>query len=223
MSLRIMVFLKDSILMMTSLILCCGLSMTVAERSHAASSLDEQVSAFLKSSQRSWSGWNVPYEDGKILHDLVLKGGLRNILEIGTSTGHSTIWLAWAASKTGGKVTTIEIDKGRHDIALKNFKKAGVESYIDARLADAHDLVPTLRGPFDFVFCDADKEWYLQYFKDVRSKMLVNGCFTAHNVSWSNDQGIKSFLDYVKKDRQFKTRIERGSGEGIAISCKVSE
>ena len=181
------------------------------------------MSAFLNSSQRSWSDWNVPYEDGKILHDLVLKGGFKNILEIGTSTGHSTVWLAWAASKTGGTVTTIEIDKGRHDIARKNFKKAGVESYIDARLADAHDLVPALKGPFDFVFCDADKDWYLQYFKDVRQKIPLNGCFTAHNVSWSNDPGIKSFLDYVKKDPQFRTRIERGSGEGISISCKVSE
>jgi caffeoyl-CoA O-methyltransferase len=209
--------------MITCLILCCAAIMATEGRAYGASGLDAQVSAFLNSSQRSWSDWNVPYEDGKILHDLVLKGGFKNILEIGTSTGHSTVWLAWAVSKTGGTVTTIEIDKGRHDIARKNFSKAGVESYIDARLADAHDLVPALKGPFDFVFCDADKDWYLQYFKDVRQKLLLNGCFTAHNVSWSNDPGIKSFLDYVKKDPQFRTRIERGSGEGISVSCRVSE
>ena len=111
-------------------------------------------------------------------------------------------------------MTTVEIDKGRHEIARKNFKKAGVESYIDARLADAHDLVPVLKGPFDFVFCDADKDWYLQYFKDLRPKIRLNGCFTAHNVLWSNDGDIKKFLDYVKQDPQFRTTIERGSGEG---------
>ena len=74
--------------------------------------LDARVSRFLEEARLSWSDWNIPYEDGKILYNLVLQGRFRNILEIGTSTGHSTIWLALAASKTGGKVTTIEIDRG---------------------------------------------------------------------------------------------------------------
>ena len=64
------------------------------------------------------------------------------------------------------------------------------------------------------MFCDADKDWYLQYFKDLRPKIRLNGCFTAHNVLWSNDGDIKKFLDYVKGDPQFRTTIERGSGEG---------
>ena len=51
----------------------------------------------------------------------------------------------------------------------------------DARLADAHELVRTLKGPFDFVFCDADKDWYLQYFLDLESKISLKGCYTAHN------------------------------------------
>ncbi len=183
--------------------------------------LDARVSRFLRDARSSWSDWNVPYEDGKILHDLVVKGKFRNILEIGTSTGHSTIWLAWAAAKTGGRVTTIEIDRGRYQTALENFRKAGVESYIDARLGDAHTLVPALKGPFDFVFSDADKEWYLQYFLDVAPKMSAGGCFTAHNVLWRSDQGIRKFLDHVKSDPAFHTVIERGSGEGISISCRT--
>ena len=211
------------VLMIMSLFICSAAIIAEGVPTQGASNLDAQVSRFLKESRDSWSYWNVPYQDGKILYDLVLKGGFKNILEIGTSTGHSTIWLAWAASKTGGMVTTIEIDSGRHEIARKNFKKAGVESYIDARLADAHELVPALKGPFDFVFCDADKDWYLQYFKDVRKKIPINGCFTAHNVLWSNDSGIREFLEGVKQDSQFRTTIERGSGEGISISCRVSE
>jgi len=70
------------------------------------SALDAQVTHFLRENRHLWTGWNVPYEDGKILYDLVIKGRFKNILEIGTSTGHSTTWLAWAAAKTGGKVTT---------------------------------------------------------------------------------------------------------------------
>ncbi len=185
--------------------------------------LDGRVSRFLRDARSSWSDWNVPYEDGKILHDLVVKGNFKNILEIGTSTGHSTIWLAWAAAKTGGRVTTIEIDEDRYRTALENFKKAGVAPYIDARLADAHTLVPALKGPFDFVFSDADKEWYLQYFLDAAPKISPNGCFTAHNVLWRSNPDIRKFLDYVKSDRRFRTVVERGSGEGISISCMTAQ
>jgi len=187
-----------------------------------SSDLNAQVSRFLKDSRHSWTGWNVPYEDGKIIHEIIMKGQFKNILEIGTSTGHSTIWLAWAAAKTGGKVTTIEIDRERYRTALENFKKAGVASYIDARLADAHDLVRTLKGPFDFVFCDADKDWYTQYFIDLAPKISVGGCYTAHNAL-RGGRDVERFLDYVKGDSRFRTTIERGSGEGISISCKIAE
>jgi len=187
-----------------------------------SSTLDLQVSSFLRENMHSWTGWNVPYEDGKILHDLVVKGKFKNILEIGTSTGHSTIWLAWAASKTGGKVTTIEIDRERYRHALENFSKAGVKRYIDARLGDAHDLVRVLNGPFDFVFCDADKDWYLQYFIDIAPKMSIGGCYTAHNTL-RGGRDVERFIDYVKRNPKFLTTIERGSGEGISISCKIAD
>jgi caffeoyl-CoA O-methyltransferase len=184
--------------------------------------LDAQVSRFLKDARHSWTGWNVPYEDGKILHDLIMKGQFRNILEIGTSTGHSTIWLAWAAAKTGGKVTTIEVDRGRYTTALENFKKAGVEPYIDARLADAHELVRVLIGPFDFVFCDADKDWYLQYFIDLTPKLSIGGCYTAHNAL-RGGRDVEKFLEYVNRNHKFRTTIERGSGEGISVSYKIAD
>ncbi len=185
-------------------------------------SLDAKVEQFLESNRHRWNAWNVPFEDGKILYGLVVTGRFKNILEIGTSTGHSTIWLAWAASKTGGKVVTIEIDLGRHRVALENFKKAGVEAYVDARLADAHDLVKQLPGTFDFVFNDADKEWYLNYFKDLDAKVAVGGCFTAHNTLRIYAQEVKDFLEYVKSKPNYRTRIEQGSGEGISISCKTA-
>jgi caffeoyl-CoA O-methyltransferase len=183
--------------------------------------LDLRISRFLNDSRNTWSAWNVPYEDGKILYDLVLKGNYKNIMEIGTSTGHSTIWLAWAASKTGGRVTTIEIDRGRFEEALNNFKKAGVAPYIQAHLGDAHVLVPKQPGGFDFIFCDADKDWYIQYFIDLKKKISPGGCFAAHNVLWSHDPHIRQFLDHVQKDSEFRTTILKGSGEGFSLSCRV--
>lgn len=183
--------------------------------------LDRKVEAFLSAERGRWDYLNVPYQDGQILHDLVLKGGYRRILEIGTSTGHSTVWLAWAAAKTGGKVTTIEIDRGRHERALANLKRAGVAEYVDARLDDAHDLVKTLPGPWDFVFQDADKEWYLQYFLDLEGKMAPGGCYTAHNVARPYARQVTEFLDYVKNRQGFGLRFAEGaSSEGISISCR---
>ena len=79
---------------------------------------DAKVRAFLDVQKGSCRDMNVPESDGKLLYDLIVQNRYKDILEIGTSTGHSTIWLAWACSKNGGKVTTIEIDEGRHRQAL---------------------------------------------------------------------------------------------------------
>jgi caffeoyl-CoA O-methyltransferase len=205
------------------LITIAGAHQSKAQPGPRTDSLDAKVKAFLDGARREWREQNVPYEDGQILYDLVVQNGFRNILEIGTSTGHSTIWLAWAASKTGGKVITIDIDRNRYEKALENFRKAGLDQYIDARLADAHELIKTLPGPFDFVFSDADKEWYPQYFKDLDPKIMVNGCFTAHNVLRSWVPQIGEFLEYAKARPNYRTRIEKGGGEGISISCKTAE
>ena len=209
----------------TTIILAVLLSpgLSQGEQTVPAGDLDARVGKFLKDARGSWVDLNVPYEDGKILHDLIVKGNFRNILEIGTSTGHSTIWLAWAAARTGGKVTTIEIDRERHETALANFRKAGVSAYIDARLGDAHKIVPTLKGPFDFVFCDADKEWYLKYFLDLEPKLAPNACYTAHNVLRNGGPEVAEFVAYVKRLPAYRTTIERGSGEGISLTCKTGK
>jgi len=182
--------------------------------------LDRRVQAFLDAERDKWNYLNVPYQDGKILHDLVVQGGHKAILEIGPSTGHSTVWLAWAAAKTGGRVVTIEIDRGRYERALANLKRAGVADYVDARLADAHDLVKLLPGPWDFVFQDADKEWYLQYFRDLEAKMAPGGCYTAHNVARPYARQVVEFLDYARKRPGVSFRFAEGASvEGISVSC----
>ena len=181
--------------------------------------LDAKVEKFLKDHKRDWHDLNVPYEDGKVLHDLIVKNKYTSALEIGTSTGHSTIWLAWAMSKTGGKVITIEINESRHKQALRNIAEAGLSDYVDARLGNAHDIVKQLSGPFDFAFSDADKEWYKQYFMDVDSKLKVGGCFSTHNVT--DGLADDDFLNYVKAHPKYKTTIDRSSRAGIMISYKI--
>jgi caffeoyl-CoA O-methyltransferase len=191
------------------------------------SGLDEKVRKFLDENRGKWYDMNVPETDGKLLYDLIIKGNYRNALEIGTSTGHSGIWIAWALSKTGGKLITIEIDERRYKEAVENFKKAGLSGFVDARRADAHQLVKELKGPFDFVFSDADKDWYKNYFIDIEPKLKVGGCFTAHNVydrpgRGSFRSGQQEFLEYVKSLKNYETTVY-SEGSGLSVSYKKAE
>jgi predicted O-methyltransferase YrrM len=192
------------------------------------SALDEKVKKFLSNHEGKWHDLNVPAVDGQTLHDIIIKGNYKSALEIGTSTGHSGIWIAWALSKTGGKLITIDIDEVRYKTALENFKEAGLSEYIDARLADAHDLVKELIGPFDFVFSDADKDWYKNYFVDVDPKLKTGGCFTAHNISPERSvaaefkTGQEIFFEYIKSMKNYTTTLN-SKGAGLSISYKNSD
>ena len=197
--------------------------------------LDARVRETLESHNRSWAGMNVPEVDGKALYDLIVSHGYKSALEIGTSNGYSGMWIAWALSKTGGKLITLEIDRNRHEEALEYFRKAGLSQYIDARLGDAHEIVPALLGPFDFVFCDADKEWYENYLKAALPKLKAGGCFAAHNVSDPSAPGGRGmggrrgfgggptggFLQYARSLTNLDTSILDipGSG-GLSVSYK---
>ena len=206
------------------LILLLALPALRAQESPAGVDLDTRVQNFLSENKNRWRDLNIPYSDGKLLYDIILKNGYTKGVEIGTSTGHSAIWIAWAFSKTGGKLTTIEIDEDRYREALVNFKEAGVSEFIDARLANAHELVKELEGPFDFVFSDADKGWYTQYFKDLEPKLERGGCFTAHNVrpeglGRRGMSGTREYLRYVQGLSGYTTTVDN-SGGGLAISYK---
>ena len=199
-----------------------GFSQTRAQYPAVENELDKKVKSFLNDNAESWGDMNIPLSDGKILYDIIIKKKYKSAVEIGTSTGHSAIWIAWALSKTGGKLITIEIDKSRYMQAKSNFKKAGIDKYIDARLADAHVLVPELPGKYDFVFSDADKYWYKNYFLAMDPKLLVGGCFTAHNTAM-RASGITEFLDYVKSLKYYQTTIDKTSKSGISVSYKIRE
>lgn len=215
--------LKKLILQFLLLAIVCPLIFSQDIKENPA--LDRKVQAFLEEKKHSWYNMNVPAIDGQLLYDIIVENGYTRALEIGTSTGHSAIWMAWALSKTGGKLLTIEIDEGRYREAMQNFREAGLSEYIDARLADAHRLVKELEGPFDFVFSDADKNWYKNYFIDIEPKLIVGGCFTAHNVSQRRSRyayGQGEFLEYVQGLDNYETTVNT-VGSGVSVSYKKSK
>jgi caffeoyl-CoA O-methyltransferase len=190
---------------------------------HDQATLDARVSQFLEQRAGRWRDLNVPPSDGQLLHDLIVKHGYTRALEIGTSTGHSGVWIAWALSKTGGRLVTVEIDESRHREALANFEAAGLSAFIDARLGNAHEIVPALEGPFDFVFSDADKDWYPNYFKAVWPKLEVGGCYTTHNISESGrgrgTAGSREYLTLLRSVPGTETTVDERGG-GLAITYK---
>ena len=114
--------------------------------------------------------WNVDNGSANFLSILIKINNSKNALEIGTSNGYSTIWLANALKTTGGKLTTIEFWDNRLNVAIENFKKAGVENIIESRLGQAVMILEEMaysKNPplFDFVFIDANKSEYIKYFK----------------------------------------------------------
>lgn len=187
---------------------------------------DRRVLEYLNEHRQEWRDLNVPYEDGKILHDIILANGFTRAVEIGTSTGHSTIWLAWALSKTGGKLVTIEIDRGRYLEARDNVDAVGLSDHVDFILGDAHRIVPGLDGPFDYVFSDADKDWYVRYFDALYAKLASDACFVAHNVTERAGRSSRTwqaeYLTHVRAVTDMSTFIHPDARNGIAVTCKVA-
>jgi len=215
---------KGFALLLLTALLASVISYAVAEAGDRSEDLDVRVRQVLDSDRWGRGDMNVPAVDGQTLYDIIIEHKYTKALEIGTSTGHSSIWIAWALSKTGGKLITLEIDEQRHREALKNLEEAGLSEFVDARLGDAHEIVPALEGPFDFAFSDADKNWYKNYLIAVLPKLEAGGCYTSHNVS-SRGRGrggwVGEYLDYLYSLPDLETTIdERGSG--LSISYKKS-
>lgn len=199
-----------------------ALSLVAASRPAGPSqSLDDRVRRFLDSQKDQWREENVSEADGRLLYDLILKKRYTRALEIGTSTGHSGIWQAWALSKTGGSLVTVEIEEFRHLAAVRNFKAAGLDGLIDARLGDARKIVDELDGPFDLIFIDADKNWTLNYFEALLPKLAPGGCFAVHNVSsLGYMKGIRDFLEKVRALSSMDTTIDGTASGGMSLSFK---
>jgi predicted O-methyltransferase YrrM len=130
---------------------------------------------------------NVPMLDGRALRLLAEAVGAKNIIEIGTSTGYSGLWFCLALQRTGGHLTTFEIDHQRAETARGHFKEAGVDKLVTIVEGDAHEQVAAAKGPADIAFIDADKEGYVDYLHKVLPMVRPGGLILAHNVDMAPD------------------------------------
>ena len=151
--------------------------------------------------------WSVPRKDGEFLHLLVKATRAKNLLEVGTSHGFSAIWMALALEETGGRLTTIEIDRERHDLARVHVSDAGLLQRVTLIRGDGHVEVTKLQGPFDFVFLDADKEGQMDYFNKLYPKKLLPGGILAVHNAIRQASSMKDYLAMIRKHPDFDTVI----------------
>src|SRR5690349_6438064 len=157
---------------------------------------------------------NVPMLDGRALRVLTEAAGAKSVIEIGTSTGYSGLWFCLALQRTGGHLTTFELDHPRAEMARGHFKEAGVDKLVTIVEGDVHEQVTKAKGPADVAFIDADKEGYVDYLRKVMPLVRPGGLILAHNVDMAPD-----YVKAVTTNPELET-IFYMEGNALAVTLK---
>ena len=202
---------------MRTLLITLGLlSLTVQEKRDPAA-----VEKLLKELEGTAGRyWNVPREDAKFLGMLIGMTGAKRVLEVGTANGYSAIWMGLALEKTGGRLTTLEINPEKAKEARAHIQSVKLDGVVSVTQGDAHKLVRELEGPWDLVFIDADMGRDLDYFQALFPKLAPGGVLVRHNAIKYAAQ-MKDYLDAVKAHPQLDTVILSCTmDDGFALSWK---
>ena len=163
---------------------------------------------------------NITRDTGELLAVLVHARGARRLLEIGTSNGYSTLWLARATSALGGKVVTVEMAQDKFDMAHANFVRAQLQGVIGQLLADAGDVLRDAgEGAYDFIFLDSARQQYAAWWPQLDRALAPGGVLVVDNAS-SHYADMADFLDGIRADRRYTTCLATvGKGEFIAVKA----
>jgi len=170
---------------------------------------------------------------GKLLHLLARMQGARTILELGTLAGYSTIWLARALPEDG-RLVTIEADERWAQVARTNLERAGVAERVDVRVGRATDVLPTLSGPFDLIFLDADKAANPEYLEWALALSRPGTAIVADNVirggavlagTDPSAAGVRTFLELLGAEPRVSVTAIQTVGakgwDGFALAVVV--
>jgi predicted O-methyltransferase YrrM len=161
---------------------------------------------------------NLEPDTARFISILIRSSQRKALLEIGTSNGYSTIWLAWAVSATGGHITSLERDADKNALADANLQRAGLRDSVDLLLGDATEIVAGLDGPFDFVFFDADRISAPDQLKFLKPKLLPGALVLADNVLSHPDQ-IAGYLAAIEATPDFDHMVIP-IGKGLSLAYK---
>ncbi|VXA54808.1 O-methyl transferase [Acinetobacter proteolyticus] len=150
---------------------------------------------------------NIEAESAKLLAMLVRTQRSKRILEIGTSTGYSTLWLAEAGKTVGGGVQTLEINAFRSAQAKKYAEEFGLEPFIDFWVGDAADYLAQATAPYDLILLDAERGSYVTYWQDLKRLLQSSGSTLIVDNVISHAAEVKEFLELIKDDEDYMSTI----------------
>ena len=161
---------------------------------------------------------NLEPETAHLLSMIVRGSRRKRILEIGTSNGYSTIWLAWSVQAVGGHVTSIDREADKHALADANLRRAGLRDTVDLIGGDATEIVASLSGPFDSVFFDADRYSAPAQLALLLPKLTADVFLFADNVL-SHPAEIAGYITALEALSDFD-RLVVPVGKGLSVAYR---
>jgi caffeoyl-CoA O-methyltransferase len=159
-----------------------------------------------------------PYK-GKYLAEEVCKAKPMHVLEVGTLIGYSAI-LMGKEMPEGSEIVTIEIHRDEAELAERNIMKANIPSKVTIINGNALDVIPTLRGPFDLAFLDAEKTEYMQYLQLAEPKLHRGTVVFADNAGIFAGE-MADYLHYMRHSGKYESRYIQVGDDGVEISVKL--
>jgi len=176
---------------------------------------------FLKDFNRT--GMDTTPGDAMMLRILVAARGAKHGVEVGSFKGFGAINMGIAFERNGGRLETIEINPATADACRENLRTVGLQDTVTCITGDALKVLPTLKGPFDFMFIDAKKSDYFRYLKAVEPRLKVGAVIVADN-SIRSARAMQDFLDYLKESPDYEVQTIRASMEkkdGMTVAYKI--
>ena len=171
--------------------------------------------------ERSKKMLNLEPETARLIGILLRSSKRTRLLEIGTSNGYSTIWLAWAMRVTGGHVTSIDRDADKQRLADENLRRAGLRALVELRHGDATGVVADLPGPFDCIFFDADRLSAPAQLSHLLPKLTPDALLLADNAL-SHPEEIAGYLAAVTALSDFDHMVIP-VGKGLSVAYRSAE
>ncbi len=148
---------------------------------------------------------NIEPESAELLNVLIRAQQSKRILEIGTSTGYSTLWLAYAAQATSAKITTLEIDAERSELAHQNAVDFSLDRFVEFLVSDAQDYLRQTTEKFDFILLDAERDAYCDYWNYLPQILKEKGGLLVVDNVVSHESEVKDFLNLIRDNSKFST------------------
>jgi predicted O-methyltransferase YrrM len=160
-------------------------------------------------------------DSAKFLSIMVIANKAKTIIEVGSGVGYSTLWLAYAASVTGGKVITCEIDPAKAEETRAHLAKANLAERVEILVGDARETLRQRSEPVDLLFIDGEFGHYETYFDVVYKRMRVGSTVVADKVI-AHENDLADYTTYVQNHPNLES-VTVPLGQGLEITVKISE